>query len=220
MFFVSNRDGGLGNRDIWFVEKNKLGQWSSPVNCGKNVNTSYDEMSPFIHWDNEHLYFASKGHPGLGGYDLFVSKHVKDQKRFSKPKNLEFPVNSCFDDNSLVVENDGIRGYYVSEQITDSILHHDFYQIDLHPEFQSKPTQYLFATVSHSDKQPLEADIQIKRLADNKTVFETRSVNGHFYACLSPDVGDGIFVSEPGILYFLDFFLQYSQLHIRSVLST
>lgn len=203
LYFVSNRDGGFGHRDIWFSEKDKNGHWSYPSNCGSNINTSADEMSPFIHWDNTHFYFASKGHAGIGGYDLFLSEHQPENKRFTKPKNLQFPINTPLDDNGLVIEQNGKSAYYISEQIRDSILNHDIYSVELVPEFRSDKTNYLFAhVVDHISGKPIDAQIEIKRLSDLHTVYKEPTAYGRFFVCLDSDEDYAVFIEKNGYLYF------------------
>ena len=74
LFFVSNRPGGRGGKDIWVSYKNANGAWMEAKNIGDKINTSKDDISPFLHWDNQTLYFASKGFIGMGGFDIFVSR--------------------------------------------------------------------------------------------------------------------------------------------------
>lgn len=203
LYFVSNRDGGFGNRDIWFSEKDKYGEWSYPSNCGSHINTPADEMSPFIHWDNNHFYFASKGHPGIGGYDLFISTHLQEEKRFTKPKNLQFPINTPLDDNGLVIEQNGKSAYYISEQIRDSVLNHDIFSIELLPEFRSLSTHYLFAhVVDYNTDKPIDANIEIKRLSDLTTVHNAPTAYGRFFVCLDSDEDYAVFIEKNGYLYF------------------
>ena len=216
LYFVSNRDGGFGHRDIWFSEKHDDGSWSYPSNCGSNINTSSDEMSPFIHWDNLHFYFASKGHPGIGGYDIFRSTHLADEKRFTKPKNLQFPINTPLDDNGLVIEQNGKSGYYISEQIRDSILNHDIFSIELIPEFRSNSTHYLFAhVVDHLTGKPIDAQIEIKRLSDLETVYKSETAYGRFFACLDTKVDYAVFIEKNGYLYFSEHLQQPEEESIK-----
>lgn len=203
LYFVSNRDGGFGHRDIWFSIKNEHGEWSYPSNCGSNVNTPSDEMSPFIHWDNTHFYFASKGHPGIGGYDLFRTEHKDDEQRFTKPINLQFPINTPLDDNGLVIEQNGKSAYYISEQIKDSLLNHDIFSVELIPEFRSNNMHYLFAdVVDHITGKPIDAKVEIKRLSDLSTVYQSETTYGRFFACLESKDDYAVFIEKPGYLYF------------------
>lgn len=120
LYFSSNLPGSIGKADLWKSEF-KNGDWSQPENLGKTINTIEDEMFPYIFEDN--FYFASNGHLGLGGLDVFVSSF--NASNFEKPKNLAYPINSFGDDFSLVLLEDGLNGYYSNNRkektFTDNI---------------------------------------------------------------------------------------------------
>ena len=88
--------------------------FSKAYNAGPIINTDKDEMSPFIHSDNLNLYFSSKGHVGMGNYDLFVSKRKNIYSDWEKPNNLGYPINDHKSQNSLVVSSDGKTAYFNS----------------------------------------------------------------------------------------------------------
>jgi outer membrane protein OmpA-like peptidoglycan-associated protein len=98
LYFVSDMKGGSGGTDIYYCIRAD-GKWGNPVNLGSDINTFGNEMFPYIA-DNGDLYFASDGHPGFGGLDIFVSKIVDG--KWTTPKNLGMPINSSYDDFSLV----------------------------------------------------------------------------------------------------------------------
>lgn len=114
LYFVSDRDGGQGGLDIW-MSRMVEGQWSSPVNMGSAINTSGDEKSPFISFDNQTFYFASNGHIGMGGMDLFVSRRTSDTT-WGEPENLGYPINTSGDESSLIVSPDGGTAYFSSDK--------------------------------------------------------------------------------------------------------
>jgi len=97
LFFSSSRPGGYGGLDIWMCIRREDGTWSEPINLGPNVNTPGNEISPFIHSDGKTLYFASNGWPSFGGYDIFVSKMIEENK-WTKAENLGYPYNTHEDD--------------------------------------------------------------------------------------------------------------------------
>ena len=113
LYFISNREGGFGGKDIWRTELTRFG-FSEPKNLGENINTKHDEMSPFLHHDNLTFYFASKGHTGMGDYDLFVSRRENTDSDWGTQENLGYPINSNKVENSLVVSSDGKTAYFVS----------------------------------------------------------------------------------------------------------
>jgi outer membrane protein OmpA-like peptidoglycan-associated protein len=111
LFFVSDREGGYGGRDIYKAELQEDKTWGNVSNLGPNINTIYNDDDAFIHPDNITLYFSSQGHTSIGGYDIFSS--VSDQYGdFSKPKNLGFPINTIDDNRYFVLAADGKTGYY------------------------------------------------------------------------------------------------------------
>ena len=115
IYFVSNRRGGYGGDDIWRSEISRFG-FLEPENLGPTINTIYNEMSPFLHPDNLTFYFASEGHIGMGGMDLFVSRRSNTDTLWRTPENLGFPINSYKTENSLVVESNGRTAYFVSDK--------------------------------------------------------------------------------------------------------
>ena len=113
MYFASNRKGGQGRMDIWFSEKGKNGKWGKPKNCGPVINTPFDEAFPTYNEDNM-LYFSSKGHPGLGGFDMFrVAGKGTDWTRL---QNLRFPFNSGGDDLGFIMKANMYEGYFSSNR--------------------------------------------------------------------------------------------------------
>lgn len=114
IYFVSDRkEGSLGGRDIWRCVKLPNGKWSLPYNLGPAINTPYDEDAPFIHPDGVTLFFSSKGHKNIGGFDIFKSTKNEDEK-WSQPENLKPPINTPDDDIFYVQSADGKRGYFSS----------------------------------------------------------------------------------------------------------
>lgn len=114
LYFVSDRAGGYGGMDIW-VSKFEDGLWQPPRNMGADINTERNETAPFIHIDNNTLYFASDGHPGMGGIDLFISRRMADTI-WAKPENMGRPFNSSADDNSICVTYDGKKSFFASDR--------------------------------------------------------------------------------------------------------
>lgn len=113
LYFVSEMPGGYGGTDLYYT-KLENGVWAAPVNLGPLVNTSENEMFPFID-DNGTLYFASSGHPGLGGLDIFAT-NIEDGK-FTQPHNIGYPINSSRDDFGYIVK--GNQGYFSSNRGAD-----------------------------------------------------------------------------------------------------
>jgi hypothetical protein len=116
LYFVSDRKGGYGGKDIWASEKLSNNKWSEPYNLGKEINTAENEESPFLMSDGVTLYFSSKGHNGYGGYDIFVTTQ-NDDGLWSVPENLGDSVNSTSDDDYYKVDLNGKTAYYASDKL-------------------------------------------------------------------------------------------------------
>lgn len=114
LFFTSEGESGLGGIDIYRAEKTIDNTWGAPQNLGAPINTEYDEEAPFLSEDGKTLYFASKGHPGYGNYDIYKS-NLKDGK-WAEPENLGQPVNSTADDIFLVMDSTQEIGYFSSSR--------------------------------------------------------------------------------------------------------
>lgn len=113
LFFVSDMSGGYGETDIYVSQIFEDGSVGDPKNLGDKVNTSGREMFPFV--NDSILYFASDGHYGLGGLDVFESRLVKENE-FSEPKNLGIPINSNLDDFSYIIDKEKTYGYFSSNR--------------------------------------------------------------------------------------------------------
>ncbi len=136
LYFVSDRPGGLGGKDIWYCNKLPNGEWGKALNIGAPINSPQDEDAPFIHPDGKTLYFSSNGHKTMGGYDIFYSK-LKDEK-WAAPINMGYPINSTDNDHSFITTPSGKRAYY-SSRGASSLGSTDIYVIDFKPEERNAP---------------------------------------------------------------------------------
>ncbi len=126
MYYVSDMPWGYGGTDIYMVRWEGGQQWSQPVNLGPTINTDGNEMFPFI-WNDSTLYFASDGHLGMGGLDIFESKMVDGQ--WTKPQNLNYPINSSADDFSYIVDSLARSGYFSSNRNSQSDKIYSFVKV-------------------------------------------------------------------------------------------
>ncbi len=116
IFFTSDRNGGYGGLDIYEADLSPNGKWVNVRNLGKYINSPKDEDGPFISPDGKYLYFASNGHIGMGGFDIYKSK-IKPDGTWSKPVNMGFPLNTVNDDIFYVPTNNPEQAFYSSKQI-------------------------------------------------------------------------------------------------------
>ena len=100
LYFVSDRGGGRGGYDIWISRRSDDGTWQDAFNAGDSINSRGDEQSPFIHPDNQTLYFSSTGWPGLGRYDIYMSRK-NDSDRWLPPVNIGYPINTWNNEEGL-----------------------------------------------------------------------------------------------------------------------
>jgi outer membrane protein OmpA-like peptidoglycan-associated protein/tetratricopeptide (TPR) repeat protein len=209
LYFVSNRKGGYGGYDIWKSTLTKTG-WSEPENLGPNVNTPYDEQSPFIHPDDNTLYFASNGWPGMGNLDLFVSRRDNSGK-WQKPVNLGYPINTSGDDTGLSINAAGTQAFFSSNNIK-GYGGYDIYSFEMPAASRPLPVTYVAGTVKDAQsKQPLEASVAITELATNKPVYNGSSTAdaGYFLATLTENKNYGLQISKTGYLFHSENFMPH-----------
>lgn len=202
LYFVSNRKGGYGGYDIWKSSLSEKG-WGEPENLGPNINTIYDEQSPFIHPDDSTFYFCSNGWPGLGGKDLFMSRLGKDGK-WQKPENLGYPINSSGDENGMTLTANGSYAFFSSNNL-NGFGGFDIYTFELPPNLRPKLVTYVKGMVSDAKtKAPLEAAVEIIDLQKNEAVYQDYSdaAQGNFLATLTAGKNYGLNISKSGYLFY------------------
>jgi len=118
MYFTSDMPGGFGGADIYKTTKNEKGEWTQPLNLGRDINTEGDEMFPFIEETNQILFFASNGRFGLGGLDIFIAEINGDH--YGKVYNAGSPLNSQYDDFAVIVNDKMTVGYFSSNRVGGS----------------------------------------------------------------------------------------------------
>jgi outer membrane protein OmpA-like peptidoglycan-associated protein/tetratricopeptide (TPR) repeat protein len=202
IYFVSNRPEGKGNFDIWRSTLKVSGTWSTPENLGDSINTSKDELAPFIHYDNQTLYFSSEGHLGMGGSDIFISR--KDTNgNWSMAKNSGYPINTNFDEESLIVTANGDLGFF-SSNMDGGYGQKDIYQFKI-PQ-QLKPKKVIFAkglVYNSKSLDRLQAQIEITDKSGNSNLFtESDSETGEFLVCLIPEKSYAFNVNKTGFMFY------------------
>jgi hypothetical protein len=187
LYFVSDRPGGFGGRDIYRCVKLPNGKWSLAQNCGPTINTKYDEDGPFIHPDGITLIFSSNGHKTMGGFDIFVSI-IEEDKKFSEPFNMGYPINTPGDDVFFVTSPDGKRGYFSSSK-EGGFGEKDIYMMFI-PDAKEKPLALFKGSILPADGEKLPDDLEI--IVTNKETGEIvgryrPKANGTFSTILPPN---------------------------------
>ena len=205
IYFVSDRDGSEGGKDIWSVTRNTADQWGGLKNLGPLINTKEDEQGVFLHADGRTLYFSSKGHGGSGGYDLYVSKH--DEQGWGAAQNLNAPLNTPGDDLYIVFLADGKTAYMSSER-AGGMGEKDLYELKFTPRPGHKTQDPLLTVLKgqvldEETKQPVEGDIEITDNTKNLPLSKQRSNSstGNFLLSMPSGRNYGISVSAPGYLF-------------------
>ncbi len=126
LYFTSLREDGYGGHDIYISRKDAKNRWQEAINIGASINTPYDEQGVFITPDGKTLYFSSKGHNTMGGYDIFKSEFLNG--KWSNPENLGYPINTPDNDVSFTMGASGLRAYYSSKK-KDGFGDQDLYMI-------------------------------------------------------------------------------------------
>ena len=145
LYFSSNRPGSYGGYDIYRCEKNSRGEWGKVYNLGQQINTPYDEEGMFIGHDGKTLYFSSKGHKGMGGYDIFKSVYDDSTEVWSEPVNMGYPINTPDDDIFFVTTKDEKTGYYATVR-GDGLGYLDIYKVEI-PDLTEEPAAPLAGIV-------------------------------------------------------------------------
>jgi outer membrane protein OmpA-like peptidoglycan-associated protein len=164
--------------------RNKNGKWMPAVNLGDSINTAGDEMAPFLHADNQTLYFSSNGRPGMGGFDLYVSRKDSSGK-WSSPSNLGYPINTKADELNLFAAMDGQYAWISSNRNGNM----DIYQFELFKKIQPQKTFFIKGTViDNQTGEPLQAKVILTNLSTSKNIDSTWSsaADGHFLLVLHP----------------------------------
>ncbi len=204
LFFSSNRGGGFGKRDLWVTTKGLGGVWNEPINLGDKVNTTGDDISPFIHFNGQDLYFSSNGHIGMGGFDLYKSNRVNEV--WGQVANLGYPINDHEDQVSLFITAEGSKAYYANETSENGrILSSEINQFELAESARiAHRSNFLTGIVTDSQTgKPLEAQIRVSDVNTNTLVSEVYSdpLNGVYFVVLTEGQEYAIAINRPGYLF-------------------
>jgi outer membrane protein OmpA-like peptidoglycan-associated protein/tetratricopeptide (TPR) repeat protein len=226
LYFTSLREDGYGGQDIYFSKKDAKGKWQEAVNIGATINTPYDEEGVFVTPDGKTLYFSSRGHNTMGGYDIFKTEWVDN--KWTNPQNLGYPINTPDDDVFFTMAGSEQRAYYSSKK-KDGYGGHDLYIITflsaakpmllsnsetalafLQPSSAPKPepeieqnTTLSGTILDAATQMPLQATIEIVDNSKNELMasFESNSASGAYLISLQPGKNYGISVNKTDYLF-------------------
>lgn len=194
LYFVSDRPGGMGGKDIYRCVKMWNGQWSAAFNLGPTINTKYDEESPYIHPEGKFFYFSSEGHNSVGGLDIFYSLVSLDSIgnfSISKPTSMGVPMNTPDDDVFYVPTANGIHAYFSSAR-EGGHGDQDLYISELPKAIRKDAAVLLYGIVTFDGKheRPHSASIQVFDASTNTLVGRCKpdSNSGKYLVVLDPGV--------------------------------
>ncbi len=201
LIFASNRAGTRGDLDLWITKRRPNGSWSAPENLSE-LNTPYEDGSPFLHADGKTLYFRSKGLPGFGNFDLYRSQLQPDGK-WGKPVNLGHPINTPSEEGLLVVTLDGKEGYFFSGQGPEGRGGWDIYAFDMPEPIRPFPATYARLKVLDAETQaPIGASSELFEFPA-QTLFAAGRTDrtGEWLVCLPTGRDYGLQVQSDGYLF-------------------
>ena len=206
LYFASRQPDGYGGSDIYVSHRLLNGRWSMPENLGPTINTVGDEGTPFIHADNQSLYFTSSGHPGYGGDDLFISRKGPGGV-WSKPENLGYPINTIENEGSLVIAADGKTAYYASDR-ADSRGGLDLYSFEMREDIRPAQTLWVKGRVfDRKTNKGLPSSVILTDLSNREVISNLQTDETGNYLITLPKGKDYAFnVNRKGYLFFSENF--------------
>ncbi|MGL6266732.1 MAG: OmpA family protein, partial [Chitinophagaceae bacterium] len=202
LYFASRVPGGLGGIDIYVTHRQQNGKWSEPENLGPEINTPGDETCPFIHADNQTLYFTSNGIQGYGGDDLFLTRKQKEGK-WSQPENLGYPINTIENEGSLIIAADGKTAYYASDR-EDSKGGLDIYTFEMREDVRPLRTLWVQGKVFDvKTKNGLPSAVELVDLSTGQALSKVQTDEEGYYLVTLPLGKDYLFnVNRKGYLFY------------------
>lgn len=202
LYFVSDRDGGIGAQDI-YVSSRVGDNWTTPQNLGPVINSSHHEASPFIAADGRTLYYSSLGKPSLGGYDVFVTRNTGGV--WSEPENAGTPINTEADEMFYSAELGTLHAFVSSNRDT-SLGGLDVFSVEPNPFAPGGVTVVSGIVRDAQTKRPLGAAISVTNLktGDEVARFRSDDVTGRYLVVLQPGETYSITAESDGYLFYSD----------------
>ena len=206
LYFASRMPGGKGGSDIYVSHLQPNGKWSEPENLGPSINTAGDEQCPFIHADNQTLYFTSNGLPGYGDADLFYVRKGPTGE-WTKPVNLGYPINTISQEGTLFITSDGKTAYYSSDR-SDSKGGLDIYSFNLREDVRPYKTLWVKGQVfDNKTKKGLPSAEELIDLGTRQQLSRVQTDEKGNYLITLPLGKDYAFnVNRKGYLFYSDNF--------------
>lgn len=198
LYFSSDRPGGFGGRDIWVCRRGRDGAWETPLNAGEAINTSFDEITPWLSPDGQTLYFGSNGHPGLGGFDLYMATTVSGVTAID---HLGTPINSSSDDICLSLSADGRHAFMASNR-SGGKGGYDLYAINPAP-IRVDPLMFVRGSLRDASGKPVLGSVEVTDLTSDQIIgtFLTDPESGEYSLVLPRGYNYAVTAQAPGHLF-------------------
>ena len=227
LYFASNRPSGYGGLDIYKSDQKADGSWGEAVNLGPTINTKANEDSPFIHPNKKLLFFTTDGHDGIGGNDIYKTE-LQDGK-WTRPKNMGYPVNTTANDNYFTLIADGSRGYFSSDR-KGGLGGQDIYVMDMPEDYETIPLTKIKGRILDADtNNPLPTEIY---MIDTDTkekldyVYHPNQMTGDYLVILPPNKSYDMIIKSKGFLPYTvnidvpnqtEFYELYQKIYLKTI---
>ena len=194
LFFSSYGKDGETGLDIYSVNRESTGEWSEPVKLPESINTPYDDSYPYLKPDGKTLYFSSKGHNSMGGYDIFRCSFDKIAGNYGPVDNLDYKINTPSDDILYIVDDNNENAYFSSDRSSDGGLI-DVYKVKV-KVFPIQNTLIAGVFFNTSNPDDLKATIKVQDVKTDKLIGVYTVDNKQNYSILLPSAGRYKFIVE------------------------
>lgn len=193
LYFVSDRKGSFGGKDIYFSKLLPNGNWSTAKNIGNKINTKYNEDGVFAHTDGYTIYFSSEGYNSLGGYDLYFSDLINDST-WSVPTNMGYPLNTVYNDVNFTISTNGEIAYFSTQRDNTKGLT-DIYKVNLLSSPKRTSVVVKGFVKNKSGDIVNDENVRITERKSNKEIGIYKPNNN----------GEYTFILRQGLKYFISF---------------
>jgi tetratricopeptide (TPR) repeat protein len=188
IYFAADLKGGKGGKDIWMTTLNDKNEWSTPKNLGDGVNTKFDEINPWLFFDEQTLFFASEGHNSMGGFDIFMSSRPNEAMDWSNAVNVGYPLNNTDDNKYFCLTADGKTGF-LSMTTVDGVGESDLFKFQCTKPLVTSGRVTCSLTFLKADGTPArDASCMIIKndTGESKGVYKINSITGQLQVYLQP----------------------------------
>ncbi len=200
IIFCSERKGGYGSQDLYMIEKNVFGEWGPPQNLGGMINTPFSDSSPYLSPDGKTLYFASYGHPGFGGSDLFKSTY--ENGKWTTPVNMGRPLNTEGDDRYFTIGGSGEVGFFASNRGSNVL---NLFSVDIPEEMRPTPTVIVSGEVTNAKSgEKVGAYVLVEDLNSGEliAVNKSNSATGKYLIVLPAGRTYSVSANKEGFFFY------------------